>query len=162
MAPPVTPRRVNPDKLLAAMEDAGLRQVELAAMVDATQSQISDWLKGARPPERDNFDKLAQALQRPLEHFLDPPVGHDLSRHAGDVGTHAQTEAASARILKRECRAVLAAIVKGATRLLKEAETGLARLEDPQAQADSPVRRRTGGGRDRRAARKSSKARKGA
>lgn len=57
-------------RLLHAMQQAGLKQIELAEKTGIGRAMISQYLAGAYVPKQTNLYKLAQALNVSVEYLL--------------------------------------------------------------------------------------------
>jgi DNA-binding transcriptional regulator YiaG len=58
-------------RIVAAREHDGLSQRQLAARLGIDRRQLSEWERGCVEPYPKNLRRLALALARPMEYFLD-------------------------------------------------------------------------------------------
>lgn len=66
-------------RLQGAVRQRGITGGELAELVDASPGAISQWLSGKKQPTRENVQKLAEALEVPIE-WLELGVGQGPGR----------------------------------------------------------------------------------
>lgn len=59
-------------QLQLAREEAGLSQEQLAARVGCSQSTLSNYEKGKRRIYLAQLEKIAEVLQKPIDHFMQP------------------------------------------------------------------------------------------
>ena len=58
-------------KVKIALAENGVTQAELARKMGIPAPQLSPWLKGVYKPSAQNLQKLADALDRPINYFFD-------------------------------------------------------------------------------------------
>lgn len=58
-------------KVKIALAENGVTQAELARKMGIPAPQLSHWLKGVYKPTSQNLQKLADALNRPINYFFD-------------------------------------------------------------------------------------------
>ncbi len=63
------------DKIKKAMVDAGIKtQAELAKVLGSHPIEISKWINGKRTPKFETIKKIANVLDKPVNHFIDIPI----------------------------------------------------------------------------------------
>ena len=65
------------DKLKQARTDAGLKQSELAHIIGATNTTVSNWEKGVSKPDLDMLSYICGALNLKASYFLQPTLPDD-------------------------------------------------------------------------------------
>ncbi len=91
----------RPDRFRAARKKAGLSQKQLAARLQVSQSQVSDWERGAVNPRARNLHTAAALLEVPMAELVDfdtAPTLRQLRQRAG----LSQRELASALAISQQ------------------------------------------------------------
>lgn len=133
---PVDPETIG-GRIRAARKRLRISQHELAGIAKTRQTQLSDWERNIRKPERENILKVAHALGMSVEAL----TGHVPVRQTADIKrTHGE---AQARFFQKRLDRLHDEVSKIAKRLLELAEQATAdRLEADETADRETVRRK--------------------
>lgn len=86
-------------KIKEAMLDLEITQEELAKKLNLKQAQISKWITASRKPKLSNLAKIAKALNKPTNYFLEESPYH---QYVGDKNKNVKQVINAEMDLKKE------------------------------------------------------------
>jgi DNA-binding XRE family transcriptional regulator len=116
-------RRFDPERVLLARRDSGLKQTDVASRMGVSGARVSSWEKGHSRPDPEKLPGLAEALRRNLDELFPRDGRPDLADLRADAGF---TQAATRTVTGTSTAGPVAAAENAQRRLAQEYEEALA------------------------------------